>query len=177
MNAVPPVDACSSRRAATWPPASPGERRIPRTNPRASDRRRSVVGCDFLSRRITRASFQPSRRPLAGAGPAHAQRRGRARSRAHNPQIKCHTMPSNFRPNSFKTNDRPPHEVSHFFEGQFAGRRRQRRIQIPRRPPKADSLGMTAKGRGEKQDHRVRAPMRRYSVPWRKRPALGISSE
>jgi hypothetical protein len=35
---------------------------------------------------------------------------------SHQSRIKCHTMPSLFRPNSLKTNDRNSHEVSHFFE-------------------------------------------------------------
>ena len=35
---------------------------------------------------------------------------------SHQSRIKCHTMPSLFRPNSLKTNDPHPHEVSHFFE-------------------------------------------------------------
>ena len=34
-------------------------------------------------------------------------------------QIKCHTMPSLFRPNWLKTKESSPHEVSHFFEARL----------------------------------------------------------
>ena len=70
-------------------------------------------------------------------GPSHQPRAcpsARRDSARNFRQTKCHTMPSNFRPISLKTNDRHPHKVSHFFKTGLP-------LSTPERAPEAAVSG------------------------------------